>query len=91
MITISEIVDNSGRKVKVYVGLKIGDKLKAVREVIAKDDLGASGLTFDYQAFILGDIYEVGKLYRWGITEIAYVYDTSGTYHFATPEIFELI
>lgn len=91
MIKISEITDNGGNKRKVYSNLNVGDKLKAKCKVISKDDIGMSGLTFDYDAFIPDKIYKVYSTYIWGWTKIAYVSDESGTLHFATPEIFDLV
>jgi len=91
MIEISEIRDNSGCKRQVYANLNVGDRLKAKCKVVSKDDFGASGLTFDYDAFIPDKVYEVKRTYRWDFTLIGYVADESGTLHFATPEIFDLV
>ena len=91
MIKISEIIDNSGRKKRVYKNLNVGDKLKAKCKVLSKDDLGSSGLIFDYDAFIPDKIYEVKSIYMWDYSLIGYITDESGSLHIATPEIFDLV
>lgn len=91
MIKISEIIDNLGNKRKVYTNLKVGDKLKAKFKVTSKDDIGMSGLTFNYDAFIPNNIYEIKMTYIWGWTNIGYVADESGSLHFATPELFDIL
>lgn len=91
MIRISEITDNIGSERKVYTGLRVGDKLKAKCKVYSKGDIGMSGLTYRYEAFIPNKIYKVYKTYNWNFTDVAYVSDEDGTLHFATPEIFDLV
>lgn len=91
MVKILEITDNSGVNRKVYANLNVGDKLKSKQRIIGKDDFGASGIVFDYDAFKPEKIYEVRMIYRWDGVSVGYVVDESGTLHFATPEIFDVI
>jgi hypothetical protein len=78
-------------KRSVYTKLNVGDCLKAKHDIISKDDIGMSGQTFDYKAFIKDKIYKVATLYTIDFKKVAYVSDEAGYLHIATPETFELI
>lgn len=90
-IRISNIYGNSGLPFEAYVNLPVGFKLKAKKDKLSKDDIGFSGLTFDYVAFKKDEIYTVHSTTRWTFQEVGYVQDESGTLHLATPDLFELI
>jgi hypothetical protein len=88
---IAEIRDNSGAKRKVFKNLQIGTKLRAIKDIISTDDVGMSGQTFRYPAFIKNNTYKVKHNTEWDFIKISYVADESGALHFATPDVFEII
>jgi len=86
----SFIYNNADERVEVISGLKKGDKLIAIGSVQSKGDIGMSGMTFNYEAFIVGKTYFVDHLTNWDGIMVAYVADEDNTLHFATPKLFEL-
>ncbi len=88
---ITKILDNGRNEREVYCNLNVGDKLRCKKEIKSTGDIGASGLTFKYTAFIPGEIYEVYSNYMWGGTQVSYVLDEDNTLHFATTDLFEIV
>ena len=91
MIKISQITDNIGNTRWVFENLKVGDKLRAKCKVTSKGDIGMSGFTFHYDAFIPNKVYKVNSTLFWDHTKIGYVSDEGGTLHFATPDLFDIV
>ena len=56
---VEEIFDNCNCKRLVYADLCVGTRLRAKVGVVSIDDIGYSGRTFNYSAFIEGNEYEV--------------------------------
>lgn len=84
------IYDNHGQKTEIIKGLSEGDALIAISTYKSKGDIGMSGLTFDYEAFIVGKEYKVGHMSSWDGVRVAYVVDEDGTSTWATPQLFML-
>lgn len=90
-ISTSFIFDNSQKRVEVITGLQKGDKLIAKKMAYSSGDIGMSGLTYRYEAFIPGKTYYVHHTFVWDFTKVAYVSDEDNSLHFATPEQFEVV
>ena len=85
------ICDNNGVRTNVISGLKKGDKLVAKKSTIGTGDIGASGLCFKYNSFIVDKIYTVDHTYYWDGVIVSYVIDEDGTSQWVTPDIFDLL
>lgn len=90
-MTIKTIYNNHNIKMNVISDLKKGDELIAKDSIVGKGDVGASGLCFEYNTFIIGKIYSVNRIFNWDGVRVGYVIDEDGTSRIATPEIFEVI
>lgn len=86
---IGQAYYNSGEKFNYIKGLKKDDVLIAKKTTYGIYDAGASGMTFESEAFEEGKEYKVHSIVNWDGNRIAYVSDGE-CLHFATPEIFNI-
>ncbi len=87
---VGTIENNIGQTINVILGLKPGNILIAKKIVQSTGDIGMSGLTYQYDAFIPGNEYKVDHLSDWDFETIAYVADEDNTLHIARPEVFDI-
>lgn len=80
--------DNSNTKRPFIKDLKKGDKLVCIKSKYGTGDIGMSGQTFRYEAFISGKTYTVNYIHQWDWHQIGYVCDEDGCSTWATPELF---
>ena len=84
------LINNVGKEVTYIKGLEKGDVLVAKILTKSVGDIGFSGQTYDYEAFIPGKEYKVDHITKWDYERVAYVADEDNTLHFATPNVFDL-
>ena len=87
---VGTIKNNFGETTNVILGLQPGDILIAKKVVYSTGDIGMSGKTYEYEAFIPGNEYKVHHLFDWDFKTIAYVADEDNSLHIVRPEVFDI-
>lgn len=72
------VFGNFGHKSECWAGLNAGDEILCIKSMGGVDDIGASGLTFEYTMFEKGEKYKVNHVTDFNMREVAYVVDNTG-------------